>query len=180
MWDSMEHVPDAANPTEPDRPADRGDDPDDLAALERYASALTDAMVAALPGWVAAAVIDRLLAAAGSVTEAQRSLAVATGRAVGVDVEPPLRVLLATDVDLQVTTPLEIVRAHLGRPTEVLRSFGVPPAARDAFDAERFPDDTYDLAPRSYADLDPALADAALNWGAAKAHVHLRRRRGPG
>jgi len=29
----------------------------------------------------------------------------------------------------------------------------------------------------SFADLGPAVQEAALAWGAAKAHVHLRRRR---
>ena len=61
--------------------------------------------------------------------------------------------------------------------TEALRRMGLPPVARDAFDEGQFPDDDYDLVPRSYADIDPALQEPAIVWGAAKAHIHLRRRR---
>ena len=43
-----------------------------------------------------------------------------------------------------------------------------------------FPDDLYDLTPGSFRDLDPALHEPGLEWGAAKAHVHLARRRAAG
>jgi hypothetical protein len=43
-----------------------------------------------------------------------------------------------------------------------------------------FPDDVYDLTPASFADVDPALHEPGLVWGAAKAHVHLARRRRQG
>ncbi len=51
------------------------------------------------------------------------------------------------------------------------------PLARDAFARRQDPDDVYDLMPASFADIDPALAEPGLVWGAAKAHVHLARRR---
>jgi hypothetical protein len=38
----------------------------------------------------------------------------------------------------------------------------------------------YDLTPASFADVDPALHEPGLVWGAAKAHVHLARRRREG
>ena len=54
---------------------------------------------------------------------------------------------------------------------------GVPEASRDR-EAVRFqPEDVYDLAPASFADLAPELHELGISWGAAKAHVHLRRRR---
>jgi hypothetical protein len=62
-------------------------------------------------------------------------------------------------------------------PTEVLRAAGVPPVQRDSFVEQAFPDDIYDLAPASFADLDPALQEAGLSWGAAKAFDHKRRHR---
>ncbi len=49
--------------------------------------------------------------------------------------------------------------------------------ARDAQSARFQPDDVYDLAPASFADLAPELHDLGISWGAAKAHVHLQRRR---
>jgi hypothetical protein len=48
---------------------------------------------------------------------------------------------------------------------------------RDEFSVRSFPDDAYDLSPASFADVDPALHEPGLAWGAAKAYVHLARRR---
>jgi hypothetical protein len=55
----------------------------------------------------------------------------------------------------------------------------VPAIERDRQAEAQFPDDDYDLTPASFADLDPALHEPGLRWGAAKAHVHLRRHRPP-
>ena len=51
---------------------------------------------------------------------------------------------------------------------------------RDEFAERTFPDDVYDLSPASFADVDPALHEPGLMWGAAKAHVILHRRRSEG
>jgi hypothetical protein len=60
-------------------------------------------------------------------------------------------------------------------PTAVLLQAGVPPLERDEFDERVFPDDLYGLTPASFADIDPALVEPAVTWGAAKAWEHLRR-----
>jgi hypothetical protein len=92
------------------------------------------------------------------------------------DVGAQVRALLTTDIDEQTTTPLAIVRgAGVRYPTGVLRGAGVPPVERDSFVERAFPDDLYDLAPASFADLDPALQEKGLEWGAAKAFEHKRR-----
>jgi hypothetical protein len=89
-----------------------------------------------------------------------------------------MRALLEADIDDQQTTPLALIRASAVRyPTEVLRHAGVPPVARDEFAVSVFPGDTYELAPASFADLDPELADAGIAWGAAKAFTHKQRHR---
>jgi hypothetical protein len=49
---------------------------------------------------------------------------------------------------------------------------------RDDAEARLHPDDVYGLVPAAFADLGPEVHDAGLVWGAAKAHVHLRRRAG--
>jgi len=69
------------------------------------------------------------------------------------------------------------VRSAVVFPTEVLRAAGVPPVDRDEAARTMFPDDDYDLTPASFAELDPALTEVGIVWGAAKAHVHLARRR---
>ena len=57
---------------------------------------------------------------------------------------------------------------------------GVPAVVRDEFAERAFPGDVYDLAIASFADLDTALHEPGLVWGAAKAHVVLARRRAEG
>ena len=52
----------------------------------------------------------------------------------------------------------------------------MPVVERDDFRRAHFPDDVYDLTPSSYAELDPSLQELGITWGAAKAHLHLRRR----
>ncbi|MCB0970122.1 MAG: hypothetical protein KDA97_01200, partial [Acidimicrobiales bacterium] len=94
------------------------------------------------------------------------------------DVGARLRELLAADVDEQRTGPLAVVRAAVSYPTDVLRRAGVPAVVRDEFAERAFVEDRYGLAPAAFADLDEGLADLGLRWGAAKAHVVLRRRRG--
>jgi hypothetical protein len=63
-------------------------------------------------------------------------------------------------------------------PTGVLAAAGVPPAERDDFATRSFPDDAYDLTPASWVDVDPALEEPGLAWGAAKAFAHRRRHGG--
>ena len=90
-----------------------------------------------------------------------------------------LRELFALDPAAQRTTPLQIVRRLVGAPTGVLRDAGVPGVVRDEFEVRAFPDDDYDLVPRTLADLgDPDLGPLLLAWGMAKAAV-LRTRRDP-
>lgn len=87
-----------------------------------------------------------------------------------------LRALLATDpVELR-ATPLEILRTCVREPTAVLSDAGVPHVERDDFARRSFPDDAYDMAPRTLADLDEDLGPVLLAWGLAKARVLARSR----
>lgn len=181
----MGAMDDDANPHEDDTadPASTptGPSADDLAALARYAEALADGVQAALPGWVERSV-DRVHVAQtqrrppGDVREA----ATAAGRAAASDVGPRIHALLALDIDEQRVNPLALVREAVRYPTEVLRAAEVRPVHRDEFAARQFPDDDYDLTPTSFGEIDPDLHEPGLVWGAAKAHVHLSRRRAAG
>lgn len=147
-------------------------------ALARYGEALTVAVEAALGPWMAAAVDARLPAGLGPALRADvdRALAEATDRAVA-DVGGKLRRLLALDLDDQWTNPLSIIRQAVAYPTAVLAAAGAPPAARDDTDAALHPDDVYGLVPLAFGDLGPEVHERGMEWGAAKAHVHLTRRR---
>ncbi len=168
-------APAAKPPPPPDRIP--GDDPDDAAALRGYADELAASMADAIPAWIERRVLDRIRAQRGSVTDAERVAASKAGRRAGAAAEPALRELLGADIDTQATTPLAIARSQVRWATQALEAAGVAPVARDEFARRQDPDDHYDLAPASFADIDPALVEPGLRWGAAKAHVHLARRR---
>jgi hypothetical protein len=92
-----------------------------------------------------------------------------------------LRELFAQDPSEQTRTPLEIVRTAIGDPTRILVDAGVPPVERDAFEERTWPEDRYDLLPRTLADLgDPDLGPLQLAWGLAKAGVLRARAEWPG
>jgi hypothetical protein len=146
--------------------------------VEEYANALADAVEEALPRWVSRSVERILVAYRGAADPAVMAEAAEAGLRAVADVMPRLRALLATDVDDQRTNPLSILRGAVGYPTEVLRDAGVPGVVRDDFDERAFPHDDYGLTPATWADVDPSLHEPGLAWGAAKAHVHLSRRRG--
>ncbi len=157
---------------------DAADDPADLEALDRYAGALVAAVEVALPAWVQRVVAARWSeerddALPTAVQEAAREAAAAAVD----DVLPPLRALLAQDVGEQRANPLSLVRRAVVHPTRVLAAAGIGPVERDPEARRLFPDDAYDLVPGTFADLDPTLHEPGLAWGAAKAHVLLRRRR---
>lgn len=154
------------------------DDPADAAAMLGYAIALVEAVDVALPGWVVRSVRQRWVAWEGAEPPpVVLERAASAGQRARAEVVAELRELLATDVDAQRSNPLAVIRRAVAYPTAVLLEAGVPPVDRDA-DAERlFPDDLYDLSPAAFADLDPAVHEPGLVWGAAKAHVILRRRR---
>jgi hypothetical protein len=172
---------DDAEPTDAADGPDAGpDDPDDATALARYAGALAEGIEAALPGWVVGCVERILVAHRGQMDPEERRAAEAAGLEAVADVGPRVRTLLLTDIDEQRTSPLALVRGAVRYPTAVLEQAGVPAVERDPFTVRQFPDDPYDLTPASFADLDPDLLEPGLTWGAAKAHVHLARRRREG
>jgi hypothetical protein len=149
---------------------------DELLAL--YATALADGVEEALPGWVASAVARRMNGdLADELPEDFEDRVVAAGREAAADVGGRVRELLALDVDEQWTNPLTLIRTAISYPTELLRDIGASTVARDEQSERFYPDDVYDLIPASFAELGPAVHDLGLSWGAAKAHVHLRRRR---
>ena len=143
--------------------------------MEQHATALADAIEAALPGWVERSVARTLEAQVGRSDSDVMAAAVEAGQRARDEVAPRVRALLAADVDEQRTTPLSLLRGAVRYPTGVLRRAGVPPVERDEAQARLFPDDVYDLAPATFADVHPSLAEPGLTWGAAKAYVHLQR-----
>lgn len=151
-----------------------------MVAVDAYAKALADGVGTALPLWVERCVRDVMVAWKGEVPAEVADAAAGAGRRAAEDVGGRVRRLLGSDIAEQEGTPLALVRSAVRYPTEVLAAAGAPPAARDDFAARVFPDDAYDLSPASWAEIDPALVEPALEWGAAKAFEHKRRHGGGG
>lgn len=147
--------------------------------LGAKADALSRAVDAALPGWVERSVERVLTAFTGQADPATMAEARLAGEAARVEVGARLRALLGADIDDQRTNPLALLRAAVWYPTGVLRAAGVAPVVRDDFAQAHFPDDLYDLAPATFADIDPSLHDPGLEWGAAKAWAHTQRHAPP-
>lgn len=149
---------------------------DDEQALRRYGDELAAAVEAAVGPWVERCVRS-VAEAHGGWTPGLADAAATAGRAATAQVADELRTLLDLDVERQSTNPLAILRAASAHATAVLTGAGVPPVPRDEFARRAFPDDLYDLAPASFADVDEALREPGLVWGAAKAHTVLQRHR---
>lgn len=147
---------------------------DDEAALAAYASVLVDAVSVVAASWIERLILLRAPELAGAA-EVDR----ASGEGAATIVAE-LRTLLERDISEQAIGPLEVLRRGVRFPTAVLRSAEVAPVARDEFAMRAFPEDLYDLTPASFGAVDPSLHEPGLMWGAAKAHVHLRRRREDG
>jgi hypothetical protein len=142
--------------------------------LEQAGRDLLAAVEVAIGPWVHGAVASRLGRTPDDGIRAQTEEA---AREATTDIGARLAELLALDIDDQWTNPLAILRTVTTYPTRVLTAAGVPPAERDREAVRLHPDDVYDLAPGSFADLGPGVHEPGLVWGAAKAHVHLQRRR---
>jgi hypothetical protein len=164
--------------TEDPRAQSSGPSAEDLQRLSEYATALADAIESVLGPWVERSVervyVQQLTR---RPTEEVRDAAALAGATATAEIVPKLRALLALDIDEQRSGPLSLLRSAARFPTGVLLDAGVPGAVRDEFLQTQFPDDVYDLGPAAFADLDPSLHEPGLIWGAAKAHVHLARRR---
>lgn len=155
----------------------QGPSAEEEAAFVRYGVELADAADAVLADWVERCVMGVLAAQGVSPDAAVLVDAAEAGAQAVAAVIPELRALLARDLEEQATGPLAILRVAVRYPTEVLDAAGARPAVRDEFAVRAFPGDVYALSPAAFADIDERLHDPGLRWGAAKAYLHLARRR---
>lgn len=127
-----------------------------------------------LPGW-ARREAARLLSAWGAVSAEELAATVEAAGAAGEEaagrVAGELERLFEQPPAAQRATPLQIVRSAVREPTAVLAAAGVPDVVREDFAEEVWPEDRYDLVPRSFRDLDEDLAAVHFAWGMAKARL---------
>lgn len=141
--------------------------------LAGHAEALLSGLATHLPGWVERTLAEHL----GSNVD--RTMLVGLEPAVDETLDEVAR-LLRTDVDAQRANPLAIVRRLTDAVTVVLDEAGVPQPVRDPDAVRIFPGDHYDIVPATFSDIHPDLHLPGLTWGAAKAHLHISRRRAEG
>ena len=147
---------------------------DDERQLASYAGALHTFVVDAIPGWVRRLTTERANAGGAAVGAADLEWAAAATTDL---VAPDLMRILNADVDDGAGSPLAAVRAAVGPMTDLLQRAGAAQPPRDEFVAKAFPNDLFDLGPAAFSDIAAELHEPGLVWGAARAHVHLRRRR---
>lgn len=141
--------------------------------LAEYAEELRAGLVAHTGRWVEGVVRARVdpdsapLIVAALANEVDRALAAVAE-------------LLCADIDAQRANPLAVIRSLVPPITSALRDVGVTPVNRDPDAMRLFPDDVFDLTPGAFSDIHPELHMPGLTWGAAKAHVHIQRRRTEG
>lgn len=150
---------------------------DDEATLAGFAFDLAERIDAAIPRWVERSLRTTAGAGGGFLEPSDVARVAAATREI---VMPELRRILAADVDEGAGSPLEALRGGVGPMTECLDRRGAARPPRDEFLERQYPGDPYGLGPASFADVDPDLHEPGLMWGAARAHVHLRRRREAG
>ena len=150
--------------------------------LAEHAERLAADVEAALPGWVERAVARRLREWGGAeAPPVHRAGSAVRSGAARDEIAPavaglpaPGRRRAAHDAARD-RAPAPCASRPRSWPT-----LGVPPVVRDEVAEQAIPDDVYDLAPGAWADVDDALTEPGLTWGAAKAYVVLARRRSEG
>ena len=147
--------------------------------LPEPARLLLDSARSVAPGWLHRTTVAAAGRAGIELAADDRELTAVVDSAVS-QLLADLADLVGTDVDDQRTNPLSLFRRAVTGPTEFLLRIGARPPAPDRFAADHFPDDVFGLGPASWADVDAALHEPGITWGAWKAMTVLRRRREEG
>lgn len=143
---------------------DTPDSSEDDTRYAEIAASLLSAIDRALAPWVEQTLNARGLTDPATVT--------ATVAAVRAGALPDLEQLLAADIDRHRSTPLEILRRAATPMTEVLAAHGLQRDPRALEDR-----DPFQIGPMTWSDLNEEVAEAGMTWGAAKAHIHISRRK---
>jgi len=157
------------------------DDPDAVGAeLAEPVEALIAVLDDVVGPWLERCVVDTAIRLLGECTPELAAQAAAMATEQAPVVMAGIVALLSADVDVQRAGPLALLRTAVRYPTSVLDAAGVPAVARDSFESGAFPEDRYALAPATWSDVDPALHEPGIVWGAWKAATVLGRRRAEG
>lgn len=137
----------------------------------KYCEQLRDAVAVAAPHW-----LHHVVGPFANQIPGDREAMHAAIDDTLASIDSRLTTLATTDIDTPMSGPLELLRQSTGPVQEWLASSGAPRPTRDPWDVRSSPDDHYALGPMAFSDLGDEVHAAGIAWGAAKAHVHLRRR----
>lgn len=153
--------------------------PDETELFARCGDELVDAVDVSLRPWIERSIREVAERQAGpdALTDGLLTDATHAAEATHREVVPALRTLTRADAEAQRANPLQLLREAVRHATAVLAAHDVPPVRRDQLQQETLPLDVYDIAPATWADIDPSLVEPGIRWSAAKAHVVLSRRR---
>jgi hypothetical protein len=148
-------------------------DANDEAKFFEHGERLQQAITGAIRPWLDAVIESRLpdTAISAQLAETLDDITTAVDRSI---VE-----LINADVDEPLSGPLERIRREVEPLNDAFDRLGVPPPHRDAVDVRMRPADRFALGPMTFRDLGDEVHEAGITWGAAKAHLHLQRRRRP-
>ncbi len=148
--------------------------------MTHYGEALLAAAVADTPSWVATCVHRVVVSQRLQGGDDAELLVVDAATRAQAFVADRLGNLLTTDIDRQATTPLSVFREAVRFPVEVLHQLGAEPVHRGDVSRWAFPNDPFGVTPGNLSDVGEETHAAGIVWGAAKAGLHLQRRRDEG
>lgn len=141
---------------------------DDDAKFTEYGLALHRAVVSAVRPWLRATVLSRHAVIDDDLEQVLDTVAIS--------IDSSIAELVQADIDTPLSGPLERIRQCVEPVNQALAERGVDTPRRNTIDIEMRPADVYDLGPMTFRDLSDEVHDAGIAWGAAKAHLHLKRR----
>lgn len=147
---------------------------DDYSHLEDYPRELCSAVLAAFPQWLSSQ-LRTVSQGKLSSSEIDEIVRITSQQMSGDFIS-----LLGTDVDVQRTNPLHVLRMSTTLANQKLQQLHIEPPHRDEFEIAAMPHDTYALGPLTWKDLGDDVHEAGITWGAWKAATVLTRRRAEG
>jgi hypothetical protein len=146
-------------------------DANDEAKFFEHGERLHQAITGAIRPWLNAVIESRVPDTAISAQLAETLDGISTA------VDRSIAELINADVQEPLSGPLERIRREVEPLNDALDHLGVPAPQRDAVDVQMRPADRHALGPMTFRDLGENVHEAGITWGAAKAHLHLQRRR---
>ncbi|MCP5025712.1 MAG: hypothetical protein GY929_05435 [Actinomycetia bacterium] len=142
--------------------------------LHEAALQFSDAIYIALPRWVERVVLDRAGHDTGLSDDEIALFVERAGKAAQADIGTQARLLLES-TSTKPADLLQLLQTAVHFPTGVLHYLGVEETERGAFAQTAWPEDIYELTPKSMTEIDESLDEPFTRWDAARKLAGNRR-----